>query len=247
MKPNEIVTELSKSFPPELAKDLVKEFLELRKDLQTQTLSRASAGKFVETIVQILEFLEHGSYSTPPSVDAYLKGLESRASSLNDDLRITLSRIARATYTLRNKRNILHKGQVDTNVYDLKFIYSCAQWALTELIRQFITSDINKAGEIVEFIQLPVNSIVESIDGRKIIHAVLSAKEEILVLLYSSYPQRLSKTEIKQSLDRLSDSSIYKGLKNLWGSKLVHENSGVYTLSQKGFSEAESILKKVSS
>ena len=46
MKQDEIIAELSKIFPPNLATDLVKEFLELRKDLQTLTLGRASAGKF---------------------------------------------------------------------------------------------------------------------------------------------------------------------------------------------------------
>jgi hypothetical protein len=175
-----------------------------------------------------------------------LKNLESRSTSLTDDLRITLSRIARATYTLRNKRNILHKGQVDTNIYDLKFIYSCAQWTLTELIRQFITNDIHKAGEIVEFIQLPVSSIIESIDDRKIIHANLSVKEEILLVLYSFYPERLTELEINKSLDRRAKISIYKGLKNLWDDKLVHTNAKLHTLTQTGFLAAQEIMKRLS-
>lgn len=243
MDAKEIIIELSKSIQTSLASDLVKEFLELRKDLQTLTLSRASAGKFIETVVQVFEYLETGSFSTQPSVDAYLKGLEARPTTLNDDIRITLSRIARATYTLRNKRNILHKGQVDTNIYDLKFIYSCAQWVLTEIIRHYITNDIHKAGEIVEFIQLPVNSVIESIDGRKIIHAKLSVKEEILVLLYSYYPERLTELEIGKSLDRRAKNSIYKGLRALWDEKLIHENQKLFTLTQSGFAKAQDILK----
>jgi hypothetical protein len=246
MKIEDIVIELSKSVPPILATDLVKEFIELRKDLQTLTLSRASAGKFIETTVQILEHLETGNYSIQPSVDNYLKNLESRATPLNDDLKITLSRIARATYTLRNKRNILHKGQVDTNIYDLKFMYGCAQWILTEFVRQFITNDIHKAGEIVEFIQLPVSSIIETIDGRKIIHANLSVKEEILLILYSFYPERLTELEINKSLDRRAKISIYKGLKNLWDCKLVHTNAKLHTLTQAGFLEAQEIMKRLS-
>jgi hypothetical protein len=246
MKIKDIVIEFSKSFPHILATDLVKEFVELRKDLQTLTLNRASAGKFIETTVQILEHLETGSYSVQPSVDSYLKNLESRATSLNDDLKITLSRIGRATYTLRNKRNILHKGQVDTNIYDLKFIYSCAQWILTEFIRQFITNDIHKAGEIVEFIQLPVNSLIESIDDRKIIHANLSVKEEMLLVLYSFYPQRLTELEINKSLDRRAKISIYKGLKSLWQEKLVHTNEKLHILTQTGFLEAQEIMKRLS-
>jgi len=246
MKIDEIIIDLSKSFPPILANDLVKEFVELRKDLQTLTLNRASAGKFIETVVQILEYLETNNYSVQPSVDGYLKNLESRSTSLNDDLKISLRRIARATYTLRNKRNILHKGQVDTNIYDLKFVYSCAQWILTEFVRQFITNDIHKAGEIVEFIQLPVNSIIESIDDRKIVHAKLSVKEEILLVLFSFYPERLTELEINKSLDRRAKTSIYKGLKDLWKEKLIHTNAKLHTLTQTGFVEAQEIMKRLS-
>lgn len=244
MNSSEIVNELSKSIPQSLAFDLVKEFLELRQDVQTETLSRASGGKFIETVVQILELLETGRFSTHPSVDAYLKGLESRSTSLNDDLRITLSRIARATYTLRNKRNILHKGQIDTNVYDLKFTYSCCQWILTELIRQLVVTDIHTAGEIVEYIQLPVSSIIESIDGRKIVHAKLTVKQEILIVLYSFYPNRVSQTEIKKSLDRRAESSVYKVIKALWNDKLVHNNRNELILTQTGFLVAQKILKE---
>jgi hypothetical protein len=43
MKSDDIIIELSKAFPTVLATDLVKEFVELRKDLQTLTLNRASA------------------------------------------------------------------------------------------------------------------------------------------------------------------------------------------------------------
>ena len=246
MKIEDIIIELSKSFPLSLARDLFKEFTELRKDLQTLTLNRASAGKFIETTVQILEYIETENFSVQPSVDSYLKNLESRSTPLNDDLRIALSRISRATYTLRNKRNILHKGQIDTNVYDLKFIYSSAQWIMTEFIRQFITNDIHKAGEIVEFIQLPVNSIIETIDNRKIIHANLTVKEEILVVLYSYYPERLTELEINKSLDRRAKNSIYKSLKTLWVEKLIHTNEKVHTLTQTGFLRAQGVLKRLS-
>jgi hypothetical protein len=157
-----------------------------------------------------------------------------------------LSRVARATYTLRNKRNILHKGQIDPNIYDLRFIYSCAQWIFTEFIRQYVTSDIHKAGEIVEFIQLPVSSIIESIDDRKIIHADLSVKDEILVALYGFYPEKISIVELCKSLDRRVKNSVYKGIKSLWEEKLVHEKNKSYTLSQSGFIKAQEILKSVS-
>lgn len=242
MKAEDIIAELSKTLPQNLSKDLISDFLELRKDVQTQTLSRASAGKLVETTVQCLEFLESGSYSSPPAVDAYLKNLESRPTILNDDLKIVLSRIARSIYTLRNKRNIVHKGNIDANLYDLKYIYSSTQWILTEFIRQHVTGDIHKAGRIVEFIQLPVSSIIESTDGRKIIHAKLPVKEEVLLVLYSYYPTRVSELEISKSIDRRPRNSVYKAIGALWDEKLIHENDKLYALTQTGFTKSEIII-----
>ncbi len=116
MKVDDLVAELSKYLDGILANDLVKEFVAIRNDCKTGTLGRSSVGKFVETTVQVLQFLEARSYEGNPKVDCYLRELESRPSALNDDLKIALARIARSTYTLRNKRNIAHKGLVDPNI-----------------------------------------------------------------------------------------------------------------------------------
>ena len=38
-------------------------------------------------------------------------------------------------YTLRNKRNIAHKNDVDTNTHDLAFAHQGAAWITAELLR----------------------------------------------------------------------------------------------------------------
>ncbi|HHI78550.1 MAG TPA: hypothetical protein ENK02_01070 [Planctomycetes bacterium] len=91
--------------PPELAADLVDNFFELRHDAATSTLGRSSAGKFVETVVQVTQYLEEGKYDAKPNVDSYLRNAENNAPSLDDGLRVCSARIARAMYTLRNKVN----------------------------------------------------------------------------------------------------------------------------------------------
>ena len=161
MTPNDLINELSKHIDESLANDLVSSFIELRKDCKTGTLGRSSAGKFVETLVQVLQYLENGTYNAKPQVDDYLRNLESRPSSLPDGLKICCSRIARSSYSLRNKRNILHKGQVDPNIYDLYFTYTASQWMLSEVVRQIINTDMAVAGRMIEFIQIPIMSVVE--------------------------------------------------------------------------------------
>jgi hypothetical protein len=245
MQPNEIVAEFKKVFDEKLANDLINEFLELKKDYQTGTLSRASAGKFIETVVQILEHLETGSYTAQPAVDNYLKNLESRQTSLIDDLKICLARIARATYTLRNKRNILHKGVVDPNLYDLGFIYSSAQWILTEFVKEYITSDIHKAGEIIQFIQIPVSKYFEKLNDLVLIHANCTVPQEFALVLYSAYPGYLSYSQIQASLERRSKPAISNALKKLWELKQIHKDDNGYKLTQAGFVYAQEILRQL--
>ena len=112
MNSSDISDGLAVGIPTKLAADVVAHFIAIKTDVVTETLERASPGKFVESVVQILQFLDNGQYQANPKVDDYLKNLESRAVNLSDDLRITLPRVARSMYTIRNKRNIAHKGAI---------------------------------------------------------------------------------------------------------------------------------------
>jgi hypothetical protein len=117
--------------------------------------------------------------------------------------------------TYSNKRSIAHKGSVDPNTYDLKYIYTSSQWILSEIVRELITSDMNLAGRMIEFIQTPVSSIIEEFGNRKLVYGHLIAEKEIMVLLYSHYPEYASRKEISASLDRRSESTISNSLKKL--------------------------------
>jgi len=225
-----------------LSEDLVREFVELRNDCKTATLGRASFGKFVETVVQVLQFVERSSYDSKPDVDAYLKNLESRSSNLPDDLRICCARIGRSCYTLRNRRNILHKGLVDPNLYDLRYAYSACQWILSEIVRHTMRSDKSSAGKMVDFIQMPISLVVEDFGDRKTVYGSLTIEKELLVLLHSHYPECVPLKQIQKSMDRRSKGAISNRLSRLWNSKLVHREKGGYKLTQQGFDKALSIL-----
>ena len=63
MTPRELIAELKEYLPVELAEDLVSQFMSIRTDVATETLERAAPGKFVETVVQVLQYLASGTYS----------------------------------------------------------------------------------------------------------------------------------------------------------------------------------------
>src|SRR5438045_114326 len=126
---------IAKIAPAELTTELVSDFLQIRQDYATKTLGRGAPGKFVETFVQILQHMTHGSYDPAPKVDHYLDKQVEREASLPDGLRICAARVARSIYTLRNKRNIAHKSEVDPNAFDLAYVHYAASWIMAELIR----------------------------------------------------------------------------------------------------------------
>jgi hypothetical protein len=232
--------------PPGLAEDLVDAFIEIRRDVATRTLGRASPGKFVESVVQALQAIERGgTYDAQPDVDKYLRGLESRAGSLPDGLRICASRIARGMYALRSKRNIVHKADVDPSTYDLRFLYAGAQWVLAELLALASGITSAEAGRLIEEVQLPVGELVEAIDGRQIAHGDLTVREEALVLLMQNHPMPIPVSALIWSMDRRSPNSVRKGVAALWKAKLLHRTSdGAIVLTERGLAEALSVAQQ---
>lgn len=223
MDPAALRSALATAVPPELADKLVKQFLEIRRDVATRTLGRGSPGKFVETLVQVLQALEGaGQYEKQPKVDSYLRAIESRPSSLPDGLRICASRLARAMYSLRSKRNIVHNAEVEPALYDLRLLYAGAQWILAELLALASGVRGDEASRLIAQVQLPVGELVESIDGRKIVHADMTVVDEALVLLMTAHPEPITVAELTTSMDRRNPGSVRATLSTLWKKKLVH-------------------------
>jgi hypothetical protein len=236
---------LSAKIPTELAQDLVLAWVKLRVDTATQTLEKATAGKFVETFVQILQHLETARYESRPDVDEFLRKLDSRpVPAYSDDLRICAARQARAMYTLRNKRNIAHKNDVDPNIYDQRVLYSQAQWVLTELLRFITGTTMQAAGNLLDQVQVPLSAVVEEIDNRRLVLSDVSAAAEILMVLHSAYPNWLSRRDVLKALDRRAEKTVANELGRLWNSKQIEKNSaGELKLTQKGFLAAETEIR----
>lgn len=218
-----------------LAEELAHEFVALRQEVATATLGRASCGKFVETFVQCLQHVATGTYDAKPNVDGYLSTKAENEVALPEGLRICGTRIARAIYTLRNKRNIAHKNPVDPNVFDLMMCHQGAAWIMAELLRCATGVSMGEAGALIQLVQAPVNSLVEEIDGRRLVHADLPLKAELLILLHSHYPDHVKVAELSRGITTSSPASIRARLSELVRSKLAISNSSSgYRLTQAG-------------
>ncbi len=179
-----------------LARDLAADFIKLRLDVLAATLERASAGKFVESFVQCLQQISSGRYAAVPNVDDYLNRHVEGNSALPDGLRVCGGRVARSIYTMRNKRNIAHKREINPNRIDLAFTYHGAAWIMAELIRCASGITMEEAGALIRLVNAPVGTLVEEIDGIRMVHADVSRRVEILILLHSKHPDPVTSAQL---------------------------------------------------
>ena len=192
----------------------------------------------METFVQCLQYMNTGAYDAKLSVDKYLAN-EVENTSLPDGLRICAARVARSMYTFRNKRNIAHKNDIDTNTHDLLFMHQSASWIMAELLRHATGVSMQEAGALVELLQAPVGALVEEIDGTRLVHADVSVRVELLILLHSYYPDPVPVETVIKGLSRRSAGSVRNRLRDLHTQKLAHgDTKSGYRLTGAGHAAA---------
>lgn len=229
-----------------LAREVASDFVKIRRDFATKTLERASPGKFVETFVQCLQEISTGKHDAKPNVDSYLNTKVENEAALPDGLRFCGGRIARSMYTLRNKRNIAHKGEVDPNTFDLAFVYQGAAWIMAELVRSASGTTMEEAGALIALVQAPVGTLVEEIDGTRLVHANVSARVEILILLHSHYPDRVAVPDILKTAEPRSPASVRSRLSELRTEKLIFGDAkSGYRLTQPGYAAAVAAIEEL--
>lgn len=239
---------LSATVGIELSKELTEDFIKLRRDAATATLERASSGKFVETFVQCLQQMASGKFEDKPNVDGYLAKTVENEAALPEGLRICAARLARTIYTLRNKRNIAHKNPIDPNTFDLALTHEGAAWIMAELLRNATGIPMQEAGALIEQLQVPVGTLVEEIDGTRLVHAATSVRGEILILLHSHYPDRVAVADILKTMSARSAGSVRNRLGELTRDKLLHgDGKSGYRLTQVGHAAAVAEISAVMS
>ena len=241
-----LAASLSGLVGPTLAAELSADLVKIRRDWATRTLGRTSPGKFVETFVQCLQHIDTGTFDMKPNVDKYLVN-EVENTSLPDGLRICAARVARSIYTFRNKRNIAHKNTVDTNTHDLAFTHQGAAWISAELLRQSTGVSMQEAGALIELLQAPVGALVEEIEGTRLVHADVSVRTELLILLHSYFPDAAPVQTVIKDLSRRSAGTVRNRLRDLRAQKLAHGDTKLgYRLTCAGHDAAVSEIKAMS-
>jgi hypothetical protein len=242
---SQLIAAFTNNIPAALATELTDEYLQMRQDLATGTLGRASAGKFVETFVQVLEHLDVGSHSRKRDVDEYLRTLESKSKNLPDGLRIVAARVGRSMYTMRNKRNIAHKDEVDPNRFDLEYLVGSARWVLAELIRVVSGLPMKQAGALVEQLTPPVGGLVQDFGNRRMVLADMGITDELLVVMHSYHPKPLRLAALRACMDRRQPNRVLDVVRALWKSKDLDGSASTEVwLTDRGYTRATAVVKK---
>lgn len=228
-----------------LALEITADFLKLRRDVATGTLERASAGKFVESFVQCLQAMSSGTHCGAPSVDDYLKNRVENDTTLPDGLRLCGSRVARSMYTMRNKRNIAHKGEIDPNRIDLEFTHHGAAWIMAELLRTATGITMEEAGALIELVRLPVGTLVEEIDGARMVHAKVPLRLEILFLLHSQHPTPVTAAQLVEWVGK-NAAATRSRLSELRKRRLIVGNASKgFKLTSTGYTTASEEIQRL--
>ena len=203
-----------------LARDIAIDFVKLRRDVCTGTLERTLAGKFVESFVQCLQKMSSSQHSNGSGVDDYLRNRVENDTTLPDGLRLCGSRVARSIYTMRNMRNIAHKGDISPNRIDLEYTHHAAAWIITELIRCATGVTMEEAGSLINLVNAPIGTLVEEIDGVPLVLVEVSMREEILLLLHRRYPDPATSKDLIEWTKK-SASTIRSRLSELGRRRLI--------------------------
>jgi hypothetical protein len=229
-----------------LATRLVEHFLQVRLDFSTRSLGRSAPGKFVETYVQCLQQIGGGAFDSSPDVDRYLATRVEGDVRVGESLRICGARIARAIYTLRNKRNIAHDNEIDPNTFDLAFIHQGTAWIMAELLRTATGLAMEEAGLLVAQIQAPVDALVEEFGETRLVLPDVPVRAELLLLLHSHHPESVAVSYILKSLGRRNSGTVRNRLRDLYDEKLVQGSlRDGYRLTQAGYKAAVSEIRSL--
>lgn len=141
--------------------------------------------------------------------------------------------------TLRNKRNIAHKGAIDPNTFDLGFAHAASSWIISDFLRQASGNTAQNAGDLIALVQALVGTLVEEIGGVRLVLAHVPVRAELLLLLHSRYPEPLTLKDATASLSRRGAATVRNRLRDLHNEKLAHGNAaGGCRLTQDGYAAA---------
>lgn len=203
-------------------------------------------GKFGEAVMKAIHFIRTNKVIQQISIDSEISEVGKR-SDLPEPIRLLIPRAIRVLYDHRSKRGGAH-GSFDPNAMDCTLVVAISDWVLSELVRVYCVRDPDLAMKFAIGTSSKSIPIVERIEGDYIVlKKRTSARQEIGLILYSRYPERTTRDQLKKWIPNHSPANISLSLGNMRRAKLVHVNAEGAVLTSAGIQASEKEIISASS
>ena len=183
------------SIPKQFRDKLVKRYISLKQAQAEERYEAAglAAGKLAEVVLRFLQHEQTGTCigfgkSIGNFADECRKIISSNSGNLSSALKTAVPRALVFAYTIRNQRDIGHDGgDLDANPIDMATVVRISDWIICELIRSYHGLPIEEAQDLIDSISVKNVPLIWQVGEKKrVLKAGMSAKDQALVLLYSS-------------------------------------------------------------
>ena len=151
-------------------------------------------------------------------------------------LTLAIPRVAESVYTIRSKKDVAHIKTIDPNFIDASYCISACNWMISQLVLLYLKADPKEANELVNSImEKKVPTIEEFEDGSIVVlRKDLSLSDEIMLILYYYYPNRINNSKLIKILRKSNPSYVKRLLNLLERERLIHQTKNGSKLTKLG-------------
>ena len=210
MTPEQIKVDLVAVIDQSFANLIVDSYINMQKRYCSGDWGPAelNGGQFCETVARSIYQLDTGKVEQGLLPGAIIDRLLDRIKpppihSLGYKDRDHFCRVLSTSYKFRSDRGVAHVSPTYTaNLLDATLIVASVKWMFAEFLRLAWKKDRNELVALIETIVEIEHPLIHELDGIPLVLTdKLSVPEEILVLLRHSSSGRLTRDELKQSID----------------------------------------------
>ena len=240
---------LCNRYPLELGNGLVGSYSNAIREYRKKNWQYAGneLGQFIEVARRIIELEITGKYCPlsqrlPLFNEALLQGYEN-APNISISFRLLIPRFLFSMYAIRNKRGIVHVGEVEPNVIDLSVLIYCSKWILAEIVRLQSNFPFEETLELVNSIMDREESLFWNTGNHvRLLENNMDTALKVLCLLY--YKDKQSVSELQAAIEYKNSSRFKLILKRLHAERKIEYTDNLCILSPLGLKLAE---EKISS
>lgn len=244
--------ELSQKIHKDVVKEILKEFEDVQNDfyLENDKDILTSSGRFVDMVLAGIKYWYDGTVLNLNTInfDSLWKEIINLPRRKNDSeedlLLLEIPNVAKAIYTIRNKKRGAHRKDFDPILQDRVFIKNSVDWMMASLLFVFHTKSDKEIKEIIEsLIQKKIPLVEEFEDGGVQILKKLPFTQKLLVLLYKQNGI-ITKESLKEMSKPRYPQEFNTNLNNLSKDLLIYVNGEQVRINKRGIHEVEEKILK---